>query len=484
MKKFFVTNLIFLLALNLLIKTFWILGIDRSVQNALPMGEYGVYFALLNFTYLFNILLDLGINSFNNKTIAQNTSVLKKYFARILPLKLCLSGVYIVLLFCVSFIVDYDSYARFLLFWLAIFQILTSLLTYLRSNISALLLFKTDSVLSVLDKALTILFCSCLLWTSWGKKVFCVEYFVYAQVLSLAISTLVALFICLEKTGFISLVWNFSFMKAVLKYGFPFALLTLLMSLYNRIDSVMLERILKDNGVASEVYASGFRLVDSVNMVAYLFSVILLPLFAKMIKDKINIEEITKISFHLLLFISLSFALLGFFYSYEIVDYLYTKHVSDSAEVFKILCFCFIPVSMTYIFGTLLTANGSLKKLNIVAFCGMILNIATNFLLIPYFKEIGSAFAALISQSITAILQIIIAVKIFQLKINKNYVFRLLCFVICMVLCSFAVYKIDIVWTIRLCISIVLFCALSLVFRLFNIKEIISLIPIQAKKKE
>ncbi|MDO5760519.1 MAG: polysaccharide biosynthesis protein, partial [Bacteroidota bacterium] len=109
MKKFFLVNLLFLLTLNICIKSFWILGIDRSVQNALPSGEYGIYFSLLNFTYLFNILLDCGITNFNNKTIAQNTFLLKKYFARILSLKLVLSLVYICLVFVVAVFSGYSQ---------------------------------------------------------------------------------------------------------------------------------------------------------------------------------------------------------------------------------------------------------------------------------------------------------------------------------------------------------------------------------------
>ena len=91
MKKFFVTNLFFLLALNILIKSFWILGIDRSVQNAVSAQDYGVYYALFNFTYLFNIILDFGIVNYNNRMIARHTNLLSKYFARIIPLKIILS---------------------------------------------------------------------------------------------------------------------------------------------------------------------------------------------------------------------------------------------------------------------------------------------------------------------------------------------------------------------------------------------------------
>ncbi len=496
MKKFFVVNLLFMLSLNLLIKSFWILGIDRSVQNALPSGEYGIYYALLNFSYLFNIILDFGINNFNNKTIAQNTFLLKKYFARILPLKLILAGVYIVAVFVVALIGGYKSRAFNMLMWLCLFQILTYFLTYFRSNISGLLLFKTDSILSILDKSLTIIFCSILLWTSFLKEDFKVEYFVYVQVLSIFISCVVALAICLTKTGFIKLVWNKAFMLAILKYGFPFALLSLLMSFYNRIDSVFLERLLDDNGFAAGVYASGFRLVDSANMVSYLFSVILLPFFAKLIKDSKllptdfvgeknkNIKDIIKISFHLLLVLSMGFVLVSFLYSNELMTLLYNKNIEESAEVYRILCFCFIPVSTTYIFGTLLTANGSMKKLNIVAACGMVMNIVLNIILVPKYQQNGSAVSSLVSQVVTAILQVWIAIRIFNISFNAKYVTKIISFVLCITLMSYLVYNVELMWGYRIVITLTVIIILAFVFKVFSIKDITTFVTTSLKDKK
>lgn len=484
MKKFFVSNLIFLLGLNILIKSFWILGIDRSVQNALPSGEYGMYYALLNFTWLFNIFLDLGISNFNTRTIAQNPCVAKKYMSGIIPLKLLLSGLYAVVIGLVAWILGYNHSAFRLLMWLCLFQILSSIVVYLRSNISALLLFKTDSILSVLDKSLTIVFCSVLLWTPWARKWFSVETFVIVQVVSMFLTAIVALCICLKHNGKMRLKWNKKFMLAVLRYGFPFALLTLLMSFYNRLDSVMLERMLKDNGVASEIYASGFRLVDSVNMVAYLFSVLLLPLFAKLIKEKADVREIVRISFHILVLISFGFAIVSWFYADELMQLLYTKHISESAEVYRVLCFCFIPVSMTYIFGTLLTANGSLRKLNIVALSGVCINIVCDLLLIPFFKEIGSAYACLSAQIFTAVVQIIIALKIFKIKVSGVYCIRILGFVASLFAVAFLIHTLQWNWILRLGVSLMLFCVLSIVFKLFSIKDLLQLLEHKAKDKQ
>jgi O-antigen/teichoic acid export membrane protein len=83
LRKKFIINLIFLVSLNLLIKPFWIFGIDMAVQNTVGASEYGFYFALFNFSLLLNIFLDLGITNFNNRNIARHNQLLTKHFSNI-----------------------------------------------------------------------------------------------------------------------------------------------------------------------------------------------------------------------------------------------------------------------------------------------------------------------------------------------------------------------------------------------------------------
>lgn len=476
MKKFFVTNLFFLLALNILIKSFWILGIDREVQNALSADVYGMYYALFNFTYLFNIILDFGITNYNNRTIAQHTQLLKKYFARIVPLKFALAAIYFIIILIAGAFLGYSSYQIKLLSWMCITQVLQSFISYLRSNITSLMLFKTDSVISVLDRSLLIVFCGIFLWNDSLRAIFTIDHFVYIQTLTMFITFLVALIVCLSKTRLLKLKWNFAFNLHILKDGLPYALLGLLMACYNRMDSVMLLGLVDDGGVSSGIYASGFRLVDSANMVAYLFSVILLPLIAKMIKTNQKINSVVGAAFHLLLIITLGFVAVSLCYSTELMELLYNKHIAESAKVYRILSFCFIPISMTYIFGTVLTANGSLKYLNLIAGLGMIMNIGLNFILIPLFKENGAAMTSLITQSVTAILQAWLALKIFKIKFEWRYCLKIISFIVIVFFISIFARQLELNWIIKASITLVLIVLASFFVKIFRIKEIKNLL--------
>ena len=72
MNSRFLKNIIFLLFINLLVKPFWILGVDRTVQNLVGDANYGTYLAIFNFSYLFYIILDIGLTNFNSKNIASS----------------------------------------------------------------------------------------------------------------------------------------------------------------------------------------------------------------------------------------------------------------------------------------------------------------------------------------------------------------------------------------------------------------------------
>ncbi len=425
MQRKFLSSLIILLGVNLIIKPVWILGIDRTVQNITGPAEYGFYFAILNFSFLFNILLDFGITNFNNRNIAQNEHLLQKHFSGISMLKFMLAGLYLAATFITGYIIGYDSRQFHFLIFLSINQFLLSFILYLRSNISGLQLFKTDSLLSVLDRLLMIIFCSVLIWGNLIKGSFRIEWFIYAQTIAYACTFIICLTIVVIKAKYRKPGWNLAFFLLILRQSSPFALLILLMTFYNRIDSVMLERMLPDGNHQAGIYAAAYRLLDAFNMIAYLFSVILLPLFARMIKLKENILPIIRTSFSLLFIFSTYVALFTSFHSGDLMSIMYYSNTSESADVFRILMFCLIPVSMTYVFGTLLTANGSLKVLNIIAFCGMLLNIGLNLLVIPRYEAIGAAAVSLITQSITAILQLLYVVVLFKIKPGSGYMLKL-----------------------------------------------------------
>ena len=429
LKRKFITNLLLLLFLNVLIKPFWIFGIDLTVQNMVGDESYGLYFSLLNFSMILNIFLDLGITSFNNKNIAQHRQLLKKHVSNIVGLKFLLAGIYAVISIVIALIIGYKDVQLHLLFFLIFNQFLISFTFYLRSNISGLHLFRTDSLLSVLDRTLMIAICSVLLFTNVTGHEFRIEWFVYAQTAAYLITSLITFGVVLARTGKLKLQFDRRFFMVFLKKSYPYALLILLMSFYNRIDSVMLERLLPDGKEQAGIYAHAFRLFDAASMFGVLFAGLLLPIFARMIKQKEEIGSMVQFSFLLLFVPAIVLSMSSGFYDLEIMSLLRYSHPELSASIFRLLMVSFLGIATTYIFGTLLTANGSIRQLNWMALAGMGINVSLNLILIPHMQAYGSAWASLATQLFTALAQTILAVIFLKLTINYRVIGKLILFI-------------------------------------------------------
>ncbi|MBR3550379.1 MAG: oligosaccharide flippase family protein [Bacteroidales bacterium] len=420
-QKDFVFNLCLLIFLNLLVKPFWMLGVDVGVQNSVGAADYGIYFSILNFTLLFNMVLDMGTTNFNNRNIARNNQLLDKHLSSYIILRLLLGLAYFAVIFAVALLIGYRGIQLRLLFWIGLNQFLNAFLLYVRSNVSALLMFKTDSILSVTDKLLMILFCGLLLWGNLTDEPFRIEWFVWCQTVAYLITIAVALFIVLRKANLHRLTWNWPFFVVIIKKSLPYALVTFLMACYYRIDSVMLERMLPegDGAVQSGIYASAFRLMDTLAMIAYLFSVILLPLFSKMLKQREDVVPVVRTSFSLLTLFSVSAVVILYVYREPVIRMFYPDIAESSVAVFRLIIFGLIPIAMTYLFGTLLTANGSMKVLNLIAVVGIVINVTVNLLLIPRMQACGSAVASFCTQFVVSALQFVLAMRIIGIPLKS-----------------------------------------------------------------
>jgi len=470
LKKKFFANLIFLISLNLLVKPFWVLGVDRSVQNVVGTEDYGLYFALFNFSLILNIILDFGLTNYNNRNIAQHKQLLTKYFSNIVVLKLILSLFYAVVAISIGLLFGYSWEEFKILFFLIFNQFLLSFILYLRSNISGLHLFKTDSLISVLDRVIMIGIVSLLLWTNITDSKFKIEWFVYSQTFAYSITALVAFFVVLPKIKYLKLRFDKALLFLILKETFPFALLVFLMGFYNRFDGVLIERLLTNGSHQAGVYAQSFRLLDASSQFALLFSVLLLPIFAKMIKNKESVNELVNFSYLLILVPGIILVVVSIFFRVEIMNLLYDDLSSDSYIIFAILISAFLPISATYIFGTLLTANGSLKQLNIMAIIGVAINLSLNFMLIPILGAKGAAITSIATQSFTAITQIFIAKHFFNLKILKMQLLSIITFVIVFVSFVYLIHANIENWLISMPLSVLVGILLGFVFRLLNLK--------------
>jgi O-antigen/teichoic acid export membrane protein len=413
LKKKFLFNLVLLVILNLLVKPFWVFGIDRTVQNLVGSAEYGMLFALFNTSVIFNILLDLGITNFNNRQISQQPQDFPVLFPTIVSVKIMLTALYAVVAIVVALIMGYDKRQMLLMFLLIANQVIISFTLYMRSNISGLQYYTTDSLLSVSDRIIMIVASLIAYYTHFKHTTVTIEWFVLIQTFSYMLSAFLVLCVLLSKTSLTKLQFRKTISWKIVKAGMPYALLIFLMATYSRIDSVMLERLLVNGKEQAGIYAQSFRILDSVIMMPMLFAGLLFPMFSKLLGNKENVGPLVRLSFHLMWVIAVAFSLATAYYARPIIRVLYDHGSTYSSQVFTILIFSFVPISAVYVYSTLITASGKLKQLNIMAAISVFINVALNFILIPRYMAIGAAISCVVTQFFAAIAQIILVKRQF-----------------------------------------------------------------------
>lgn len=474
MQKKFLSSLLLLLFLNLLIKPLWIFGIDLSVQNRVGASEYGLYSAIFSFTLIFNIILDLGLTHYNNQAIARKPSEIASNFSRLTSLKLFLGVVYFLVALVLGWLLGYTSDAFSLLLILVLNQMLASFLLFLRSHLAGLHLFKTDSVISVSDKLLMIISCGILLFTDVLSVPFTVWHFAMAQFFSYLLVAIVAFILVFRKARIFVWRLNMKEFRENLRLSSPYAILILLMALYTRVDSVMLEQI--SGPFENGVYAQAFRLLDAVNQLGYLFSVLLLPIFSGMFARKEDVKDLVRLAFSLIFVATMAIGLGGLFAAPGIMDALYTEHSELSAPVFSLLIISSIAFGSTYVFGTLLTARGDLRTLNLIAVGGFALNILLNFILIPKNGAVGAATATLATQFLTAFLQLYYSLRLIKISFASSFWRRMAAFTIVSAGMTWTIHFMDWDWLLILFINLAVVTLLALLFRLLNLRAAIDLL--------
>ena len=404
MQKLFLKGLGITLLLNLLVKPATIFMVDIKMQNELGSDQYGTFQTVLNFTFLFSMLLDMGITNFMTRMIAQYPHMIHKYNDRLFTLRTLLIGVYVLWTVGLYLMIQLPLEWWWILGLLIMHQVSIITVNYVRAYTGGLLKFGLDAVLSVVERSVYFVLGVVLIYANFVEPI-SLQWFIAIFVSSSGISLLTAAFIYFRIVALPKFKWDGYFFLSMLKQSYPYAILVILMMLCIRLDAVFLEKIHPEGTVQVAYYTQSFRLLDACWMFAVLFGSILLPVYSRVLKEKGSTTGIMTSALNILVAGGLLMVVFTIGMKELIFDLLYKDANSYSYNSWVFLSMTFIPMCFTVVFGTLLTANQSMRKLNQIALLSLITMIILNVILIPFLGAVGTAIAAFVSQMVMGVLQ-------------------------------------------------------------------------------
>jgi O-antigen/teichoic acid export membrane protein len=299
---------------------------------------------------------------------------------------------------------------------------------------------------------------------------------VYAQSVAYLITAVIVFAIVWRKSNIFHLRFDLNYFLLIIKQSWPYALLILFMSLYSSSGLVLLERLAESGSEQAGIYAQGNRILEAVSMFGFLFASLLLPMFSRMIKQQEQIEQLLRLSAMMMLVPSVILAIASYYYRSDIMYLLRYEYHPDAAIIFSLLMFSFLGIGNTYIFGSLLTANGNLYRLNLMAGFAFVLNLTMNLILIPKFGALGLAVTTIVTQIVTGLVQIIMAKHAFRLQTNIPLMIKTAVFSLIVVAAGYLSTILPFLWIYNFLILILFSFLVAFSARLISVKLIYQVI--------
>lgn len=387
-------NISLVVLLNLLIKPVWVL-IEMEIQDAVGHEAWGMYAALLSLGYLFLAFADLGINPYTTQKLASQPELLQTHAPALLSLKLVLMILYPILMVVIGWVLGYRSVELYFLGMISLIHAGTQLMDFFRANFRAMQRFKIDSFLSVFDRVFLLLMVSVLFYVGMS-----IEGFIYMRISSAVVGAILFYILLVKMYGNIRLDFDKRFLQKVMKASLPFAMMTILYSVHDKVDQVMIERIAGKQETG--LYAAAYRWIDGFSMYLWIVLPIFFARFSFYLKDKEEQKRLLyfgqKIASIPIIFISI----FGLFYGDKLL-FLFDRSTPEELAIMEacleVLFLALLVNGSFTIFSTLLTSTGHVQYVNKVILAGILLNIGLNFYFIPQYGAIASAWTTLVSFS-------------------------------------------------------------------------------------
>ncbi len=445
MRRLFVTNLLFVIAVNALVKPAYVLGVDRVVQVRVGPASYGIYQALVNLALIFTVLLDFGLANYNVRMVAAAPEKLPERMGALLTARVLLSAAFCTVVFCAALLLGYRGVYLSLLGGILLIQCLSQAHLFFRSCLSGLHKFKADSLLSVADRLLLIGVCAVLL----RSHHFSLRWFVGAQIGCYTVALVLGMLLVKR---FSALKYRFTLrlqpVWQAMRESLPYALIAFLMSFYLRMDAMLIERL--SGATEAGRYAAAYRLLDVGQMFGLTFASLLLPLYGKLFAEKKPVHTLVQTSANLLLPVSFIVAAVGLFYADPIMTLLYGDNGHHEAPLFTVLMLAFPAFSLTHIYSTLMAASGKLHIMNRIAAVVCVISLTANLLLISHFKSMGGAWATFLTQWVVSLAYVFWGSRSSGLGFNGRWISTLLLYALLAIAAGYGSTFLPVAWPFRL----------------------------------
>jgi len=375
-----------------------------AVANYLLSYGNGILTTSVSYVFLFAALAGLGLDQFVVKELHQFPDKRDKILGTAFFMKSFAGVLCIPLIYIAWFIYPLEGieYAYiFLLSFMGIFQSFTIIDSYFQSEVKSKYIMQVQIIGNLVSALIKV----ALILTHSNITLFFLAYLFDVILLS------IGYIITYNRKGRSILMWKYEakLTKKLLSLSWPLIISGIMVSIYMRIDQIMLKQLLGERGISEAgAYNTVVMFAEALNFVPVAIVSSLFPAILNARRDdKERYQKRLQNLYDLMVWMSLSFAIFITFAS-PLIYKLYKPEYLSAAPVLSVhvwgCAFVFLGVAS----GQYLIAENLGRLSFIRTGLGAITNIALNLILIPKLGMMGTAIATVAAYFVSAFVILLI----------------------------------------------------------------------------
>ncbi|MFZ5559577.1 MAG: flippase [Patescibacteria group bacterium] len=381
------------------------------ITRYLGKEGFGNYSLILAFLYVFNILADLGLYSLMTREISRPGADERKIASNIFTLRIIALLIFLGLAIILIWFFPYAPQVKLgvvigsiSFLFLSASQVLMGIFQkYLRIDKAGF----ADIIGRIIQLSLVIIFIH-----------FNLGFF--SILLALIIScfgNFILNYLFAKRHIPITLAFDFSLWKELLKTAIPIAASIILTLIYFKFDTIFLSLKFINRGSINPIidvgiYNIAYKILEGLIFFPSMFVGLIMPLLSKFAFASLDeFKKVFQKTLDVLIIFIIPLIVGLLFLSLPIVVLIGGKQFSASAPVLQILSFAIGLMFLGNLFGHSIIALNKQKTGAWIYFGGMIFNMVTNLIFIPKFSYFGAASTTVATELLVTILMIYLIYK-------------------------------------------------------------------------
>jgi len=427
-------------------------------------GGFGNYDAILAYIFIFIAFADLGLYTIFVREISRPGADKEKIAGNILSLRLITTFVFAGIAVAVSFFLPYSEIIKKGIMIASGFLIFSSLIQFFIGIFQKNLKIYFVSVSEIVAKLFQL-----------GFVLFLIRYqisllgFIAAAVASQGIY-FVIVYSFSRRMLKVSPRFNFEYWKKVLKISLPVAVSVVFTLIYFKIDTVLLSLLKPAEHVG--IYSAAYRVLEQAIFFPAMYMGLIMPMLSRNFSDGKKFASIFNESFRHLVIFAVPSVIILFMLAPQVIALIGGDSFINSVGVLKILSFAIGIIFLGSLGGNALVALDLQKKGMWIYIFGALVNVGTNFIVIPRYSYYGAAWTTIITELIVLILMFIIIYRHMHFKMNFSALKKALLAGLLMLLTLYPFRNLNLVLSLPITLSYIFYLYL---LKGFSKEEILEL---------